>query len=286
MWELSIPPKPQELATVHLDFFPRASKPYISEVWSKDKLIIKSLILKDITILDLAHPNLRDDDQFMHSCIQINGLAIKYASSRIQSNVNHALLAIKQNYFAYSFISDDIKYNLDIIMIMGQLDPNSTVYCHSCPTDMIADYKKAKTGLTQDSVKFINMYCLQKSYIARRSRIVRLIDREENIYMFIHIIHAAAINSKTIFNDICTKCKITCGFLTRKYACYLMAPLTHENCILAKYFIRPILRQDLLDLRRPYEDSDTIAIIEEANPSISHYICEYIWLEIFKFLCH
>jgi hypothetical protein len=72
---------------------------------------------------DRTIPALFEDDKpIVLSCVEINGLAVKYASDRLKDDLEIAMAAVKNNGLSLEFLSNRIKNNADIVFAAVQSD--------------------------------------------------------------------------------------------------------------------------------------------------------------------
>ena len=92
---------------------------YISIELSKDKEFILNainIIQKSKDVLKYVHNSLRDDIDFVKSCINKDPNSLQYASDRLKNNYDIVLHAIKLDGNVLEFANDKFKNNYDIVL--------------------------------------------------------------------------------------------------------------------------------------------------------------------------
>ena len=73
-----------------------------------DSLKREPLLLKD-------YVEFQDDEEIVNIAVKKNGLALKFASSRLQNNYNIAMTAVSKNGLALEFVSEVLRGNFEIV---------------------------------------------------------------------------------------------------------------------------------------------------------------------------
>lgn len=87
-----------------------------------------------------------DDESIVHSCVEINGLSIKYASDRLRNHLKIALSAVTENGLSLEFLPDDLKNNFEVVFAAVKSDGKAIHHANkSFLNDLIVTMEAAKS---------------------------------------------------------------------------------------------------------------------------------------------